>query len=120
MVLSRTRAPTYRSRGSPTPPTALPHWNCIEDDLLVASVLDMDDTSSCAEGDLDPSSRHDLGMEDKSQPNSTLMPFYPLLEINSLEPFPSVVPDADDHMSVVNKLATDQSSGYIFSYMYGP
>jgi hypothetical protein len=80
----------------------------------------MDDTSSCAEGDLDPSSHHDLGMEDKSQPNLMLMPFYPPLEINSLEPFPSVVPDADDHMSVVNKLATDQSSGYIFSYMYGP
>jgi hypothetical protein len=111
MALSRAQASSYRSRRSPTPPTSLPHWNCIEDDLIVASVLDMDDTSSCAEGDLDPSPHHDSEGEDKSQPDSTLMPLYPPSEINSLEPIPSVIPGADDRMLVANKLATDQFSG---------
>jgi hypothetical protein len=90
---------------------SLPHWNCIEDILLVASVLDMDDTSSCAEGDLDSFSHHDSGGEDKSQPDSTLMPLYPPSEINGLEPIPSVIPGADDHMLATNKPATDQCSG---------
>jgi hypothetical protein len=74
-------------------------------------VLDMDDTSSCAEGDLDLSSHHDSGREDKSQADSTHMPLYPPLEINNLEPTPSVIPDTDDHMSDVNELATDQFYG---------
>ncbi|KAG2049173.1 hypothetical protein BDR06DRAFT_1012422 [Suillus hirtellus] len=111
MVLSRAQAPTYRSRCSPTPPIALPHWNCIEDDLLVALVLDMDDTSSCVESDLDPSSHHDSGGENKSQPDSTLMPLHPLSEINSLKPTPSVFPGTDDHMLLANQLAIDQFSG---------
>jgi hypothetical protein len=74
-------------------------------------VLDMDDTSSCVEGDLDLYSYHDSGGDNKSHLDSTLIPLYPPSEINSLEPLPSVIPGADDHMLVANKPATNKISG---------
>lgn len=81
----------------------LPHWASIENDVFMgtlseaidnidASVLDMDDTSSCTEIELDP-----LGHEleaDETQP--TLL--YPSVKIKSSEPLPSILPGVEDQV----------------------
>jgi hypothetical protein len=70
----------------------LPHWTSIEhEDNLpgCASVLDMDDTSSCAEIELDPPSHHQSGV-DKTQSEPTPL-LNPSAEIGSPKSLPSTL-----------------------------
>jgi hypothetical protein len=80
----------------------VPHWTSIEHEDNsnppgCASVLDMDDTSSCAEIELDPPSHHQLRV-DKTQSEPTPL-LSPLVEISSSKSLPSTL---DRNLSASN------------------
>lgn len=91
----------------------VPHWASIEhEDNLpgCASVLDMDDTSSCAEIELDPPSHHQLGV-DKTQSEPTPL-LSPSAQIGSSKSLPSTL---DRILSASNDPGpNDQIPRYLF------